>query len=181
MQQDIASELSHWSSAQVRQWIASLEHREPPRSVNWWLGVRQCLQPRAYDSELSAEERREWGELVLLLTAYSERFAGEDPWQAAIDRFHMRGLLIRELGSVAGDPAWDLAVLVRDVLATTTLTIGQARELAEHWSDLPIEQIRVLRRHKNLFAPLVPLAERLPDGDEAEQVIAWLALRPALP
>ncbi|GII25361.1 hypothetical protein Pme01_49580 [Planosporangium mesophilum] len=170
-----------WSSAHMRRWITTVIEGSAPRSVNWWLSVRWIAQLHVYDRTLPAEDRREWAEAALSLTKCAERFTGYDRWTAVADAFKLRSLLVRELGPVPGDGTWDVAALLRDVLAVVTLAPDQARELAERWQTLPVEQIQLLRRHKNLLTPLVPLADRLPAGSDAERVRAWLAVRPDLP
>ncbi|GAB1689265.1 hypothetical protein [Krasilnikovia sp. M28-CT-15] len=181
MWDDIDSEITDWSSTRIRQWISDLDEQAAPRSVNWWIGIRQRLQHRVYDRDLPADLRREWGEVVLLLMDCAVRIAGGDPWSTAVGKFHLRGLLIRELGPVPGDTTWDQIALTREVLATTTLDVDHAREMAGHWRTLPTEEIRVLRQHKSLFAPLALLADQLPEGDYSEQVNAWLVVQPTLP
>ncbi|MEH0939174.1 hypothetical protein [Micromonospora psammae] len=119
--------------------------------------------------------------MALSLTDHAERFAGYDRWSAAADAFTLRSLLIGELGSVPGDGTWDRAALIRSVLAAVTLMPSQAGEFADRWQTLPIEQIQLLRRHKNLLAPLAPLVDQLPAGPDAERVRAWLAVLPKLP
>jgi hypothetical protein len=179
--QDVAGEMDTWSCARVRQWISTLHEDNAPQSVNWWLRTRWIAQLHAYDRTLAAEARREWAEVALSLTDRAERFAGYDRWSAAADAFNLRSLLIQELGLVTGDEKWEPAALVRSVLAAVTLMPGQATELAERWQTLPAEQIQLLRRHKNLLAPIAPLVDQLPAGPDAERLRTWLAVLPNLP
>jgi hypothetical protein len=179
--QDLGGDIDTWSSTRVRQWMSTLSEDNAPRSVNWWLRMRWIAQRHVYDRTLSAEARREWAEVALSLTDHAERFAGYDRWSAAADRFNLRSLLIQELGSVPGDEKWEQAALVRSVLAAVTLTPDQAGELAERWQTLPVEQIQLLRRHKNLLAPLAPFVDQLPAGPDAERVRTWLLVLPNLP
>ncbi|MDZ5447885.1 hypothetical protein U2F26_35205 [Micromonospora sp. 4G57] len=179
--QDVAGDMDAWSSARVRQWMSTLSEDDAPRSVNWWLKTRWIAQLHVYDRALTAEARREWAEVALSLTDRAERFAGYDRWSAAADSFNLRSRLIQELGSVPGDENWDQAALVRSVLGAVTLMPAQANELAESWQTLPIEHILLLRRHKNLVAPLAPLVDQLPARPDAERVRTWLAILPNLP
>ena len=179
--QDVAGDMDAWSSAQVREWMSTLSEDNGPRSVNWWLRTRWIAQLHAYDRTLTAEVRREWADVALSLTDHAERFAGYDRWSATADACNLRSLLIGEIGSVPGDATWDQAALVRSVLAAVTLMPAQAGELAARWQTLPIEQIRLLRRHKNLLAPLAPLVDQLPAGPDADRARAWLAVLPNLP
>ncbi|WP_412742819.1 hypothetical protein [Krasilnikovia sp. MM14-A1004] len=118
---------------------------------------------------------------MLSLIGLAERFAGYDRWSAAADEFNLRSLLIRQLGSVPDDENWDPGALGRDVLAALTLTPAQAAEMAQRWRTLPIEQIRLLRRHKILLTPLAQLADQLPAGPDAERIRTWLSVQPTLP
>jgi hypothetical protein len=168
-------------TARVRQWISALDQTTAPRSVNWWLRARFTAQLRADDRSLPTETRRDWAGVALLLTQCAEQFAGYHRCSALADTFNLRGHLIRELGPVPDDEAWDLSVLIQDVLAALTLQSDQARKLATKWPNLSIDQIRLLRFHKNVLAALVHLEDRLPDGPDAERVRVWLAVRPSLP
>lgn len=179
--QDVAGDMDAWSCARVRQWMSTLSEDSAPRSVNWWLRTRWIAQLHVYDRTLTAEARREWAEVALSLTDRAERFADYDRWSGATDAFNLRSLLIQELRSVPGDENWDQAALVRSVLAAVTLMPAQANELAERWQTMPIEQIQLLRRHKNLLAPLAPLVDQLSAGPDAERVRTWLAVLPNLP
>lgn len=179
--QDLVGDMDAWSSARVRLWMSTLSEDNAPRSVNWWLGTRWIAQLHVYDRTLTAEARREWAEVALSLTDRAERYAGYDRWSASADGFNLRSLVIRDLGSVPGDENWDRAALVRSILAAMTLTPARAAQLAVRWQSLPVEQIRLLRRHKNLLAPLVPLVDQLPAGPDAERVHAWLLVLPHLP
>jgi hypothetical protein len=181
VQQEAPSEMEAWTSADFRQWIATLTEETAPRSINWWLGARWVAQHHVYDRTLTAEARRGWADVALLLTQNAERFAGYERWSAATDEVNVRSLLIHELGPVPGDDKWDPAVLARDVLAIVTLAPQEAHELAAQWRALPREQVLLLRRHKNLLAPLVSVVDQLPAGPDAEHVQRWLEVRPNLP
>ncbi|GAB1641437.1 hypothetical protein KRMM14A1259_18600 [Krasilnikovia sp. MM14-A1259] len=173
--------MKEWPVVRFHQWMSTLDQDNAPRSINWWLRARVMPQHRAYDENLTPEVRRNWGAVVLSLTECAERFAGYDRWEVAADDFNLRGLLIRKLGSVPDDENWELGALVRSVLAIVTLTPGQASEMAEHWRTLPTDQIHLLRRHKIVLTPLALLADQVLAGPEAEDVRAWLSIRPSLP
>ncbi|MFU8850098.1 hypothetical protein ACNAW0_03775 [Micromonospora sp. SL1-18] len=179
--QDLADDMAAWSSVRVRKWMSTLSEDNAPGSINWWLRTRWIAQLHVCDRTLTAEARREWAEVALSLTDRAERFAGYDRWSAAADGFNLRTVLIQELGSVPGDQNWERAALVRSVLAAVTLTPDQAGELAERWQALPVDQILLLRRHKNLLASLAPLVDQLPAGPDAERVRTWLLVLPNLP
>ncbi|GAA3623737.1 hypothetical protein GCM10022419_131720 [Nonomuraea rosea] len=58
----------------------------------------------------------------------------------------------------------------------------EAAGLAKGWRDLPIEQIRELRRHKNLTAHLETLVGYLAHGPVRERLVTWTGdpIAPAL-
>jgi hypothetical protein len=178
---DSHTDLADWSSSRLRGWADALDERQAPRGVNWWLRARWTLQLRAYDRTLDAESRQEWAEVFLVLVGCMQRFTGYDRWNADADRFNMRALLIRELGQVDGSTTWNADALARDVLATLTLSVGQARKQSQQWRSLPPGQILTLRRHKILLTPLESIAARLSRSSDTDAVREWLAMRPALP
>lgn len=180
-EQVLAAEMDEWPSSQLRLWITTLTEASAPAETNWWLRVRIMPQSRAYNRRLAADVRREWAMVFLLLVEGSERFAGLDRWEAATDAASMRALLINELGPLPGDETWDPAALVRSVLATTTLHPQAASELARRWRALPREEMLLLRRHKNLLAPLTMVIDRVPAGSDRDVARAWLAVRASLP
>jgi hypothetical protein len=89
--------------------------------------------------------------------------------------------VIDRLGSDGTDPDWSPEALASDTLHALTFTPGQAADLAEGWRDLPIEQIRELRRHKNLTAHLESLVGYLAPGPDRERLVAWTTTRHLLP
>jgi hypothetical protein len=98
-----------------------------------------------------------------------------------VEEFHLRALLITELGQHSADPWLDPTTLIGDVLATLTLTPAQARKPIEDWRSEPIGVIRQLRVHKNLLAPLTLVASHMPAARMPSELLEWLSLRPQLP
>jgi hypothetical protein len=178
---DLHSQAGSWPSSRVQRWCASLEGGVAPTSVNWWLGLRWRAQHLLYDPSLPAGVRLEWAATVLEVTRCMERFAGYDHWSAVIDEVHLRCYVISRLGANPHVEASDLAALVRVAASAIDLTPDLARELSSRWRDLPREQILMLRRHKNLLAPLALVADQLPDGPEADRIRALLPVEPDLP
>ncbi|KDN87703.1 hypothetical protein KCH_05380 [Kitasatospora cheerisanensis KCTC 2395] len=95
--------------------------------------------------------------------------------------FMLRTWVIDRLGPDDTDPDWSPEALASDTLDTLTFTPAQAAGLSEGWRDLPLEQIRELRRHKNLTAHLESLVGHLSPGPVREQLVAWTVTRPLLP
>jgi hypothetical protein len=177
-EEDIAT----WSSPRLREWLAAVREDPAPNDAYWWWRVRNMAQSRAYERKLSPGERREWAATMLAASECEQRFGRLKPWDGARDRFTMRTYIIVNLGPMPGDEMWDPVTLARDVLGTLTLPPDRARELAEHWQTLPIEQMQLLRQHKNVLRPFLPeLVDMLADGEVATRVHEWLAIRPNLP
>jgi hypothetical protein len=162
-------------------WLRTLDDASAPCDINWWLRTAVRPQQRAHDGSLPNFERREWAELYLSLIRASERFAGLSNWDAAASTGNLRSLLIAQLGSLPDHPVWDVAALVRDTLATLTLTPDEARSLAQDWPRLPTDQMRLLRNHKNVLAPLELVIDQAPAGPDTETARVWLRLRRDLP
>jgi hypothetical protein len=70
---------------------------------------------------------------------------------------------------------------VSDTLDALRLTPSQAAALAGGRRESAIEQIRELRRHKNLTAHLAGLAGHLEPGPTRDLLLAWVEVRPRLP
>jgi hypothetical protein len=174
-------DMAGWSASQLREWAEGLDESRAPRDVKWWSYAYVTSQGNAYDAALADEARREWAAVFLLIVDCMERFAARDRWAAAAERFNMRAYLIHHLGQVDGSATWNADTLAHDILAMLTLSPRQAREQAEQWPSLPIDQIRALRHHKNVLAPLTLVAHLLGPTAEAGLAREWLALRPQLP
>jgi hypothetical protein len=93
----------------------------------------------------------------------------------------LRMWIIDQLGADDEDTDWSPEALAVDTIAALTLAPAEARTIAEHWRDLPIEQIVELRRHKNLTAHLVRLVHRLQPGPVRDQLDSWAKVRQYLP
>src|SRR5262245_41040315 len=158
---DPTPDMAGWSCRQLREWAAGLTESRAPRDINWWLHVRWMPQRQAYDPALGDETRRDWADVFLLFVDCMERFTTYDRWTASADRFHMRALLIRQLGQVDGSATWNADALAHDVLPMLTLSPSQAREESRQWRSLPTDRIRTLRDHKNVLAPLEGLGDLL--------------------
>jgi hypothetical protein len=174
-------ESAHWSSDEFRRWIDLLDEDSASGEVNDWLAVRAAPQLRVYDATLAPAVRREWGEVFLLLVGCAERHAAYGPWEAEADRANMRAFVIGELGP-AGNDQWHPPAVLRSILATLTLEPDAADALAQRWRELPVAEILLLRRHRNLIGgPLAMVLEHVPDGVDAQLARRWLAVLPRLP
>lgn len=143
--------------------------------------ARLVAQQQAYSDCRSQEIRRQWAKLSLLA---NRRMFDATPWSAArvaSQEFMLRTWVIDRLGPDATDPDWSPEALASDTLAALSLTPTQAAGLAAHWRGLAIEQIRELRRHKNLTAHLVVLVGHLAPGPVRERLVAWTETRTLLP
>ncbi|MGW2090004.1 hypothetical protein [Streptomyces sp. NPDC001880] len=144
--------------------------------------VRIVAQQHAYyDSEQPQEVRRQWAKLSLLA---NRRMPGDDPGSPSREvqqDFMLRMWVIDHLGPDDKDPDWSPERLASDTLDALALTLPQARALTSSWRELPIEQIRELRRHKNLTAHLERLMNRLRPGPIRDQLLLWAEARQLLP
>lgn len=175
------TESQHWSSDEFVRWIDGIDEDSVSREVNDWLGMFATPQHRVYDGSLTPQVRRAWGQVYLSLVGCAERYAAYEPWKAAIDRACMRAFVIRELGPT-GDEPWHPGAALREILAMLTLEPERADELALNWRELPVSEILLLRRHRNLVDfPLATVVDHVPDGVDARLARRWLAVLPRLP
>ncbi|MFD7835287.1 hypothetical protein [Streptomyces sp. NPDC059761] len=143
--------------------------------------ARVAAQGQAYDSSRPPEARRQWAKLSLLANRRMiDNVAGPSVRVAQQD-FMLRMWVIDRLGPDDTDPDWSPDALACDTLERLTFTPTQTAGLAKGWRNLPIEQIRELRRHKDLTAHLEDLVGYLAPGPVREQLGSWTATRPLLP
>ncbi|MET7451505.1 hypothetical protein ABZT03_06330 [Streptomyces sp. NPDC005574] len=151
-------------------------------AADWRLEVvRVIAQAHAYRAGQPLDERRQWAELSLLA---NQRMRVDGPAEQArvkAQEFALRTWVIDRLGRDDENPYWHPESLASDTLDALTLTPSQATALAGHWRDLPIEQIRALRRHKNLTAHLETLLAHLRSGPVQDQLLIWTRTRRLLP
>ena len=159
-------------------WCDGLTDATAPRSVNRWLSMRVIAQTRAYDVANPIDVRRDWAAVSIKLTECAARFAGYGSWNEAIDICNMRAFMIRNLSPV---PVSEVDALIAFALARLTLRPSAAKALADRWQTLPVDRILLLRRHKNLIAPLVHLADQLPDTADADIARSWINIHRHLP
>ncbi|MEV0193142.1 hypothetical protein AB0I39_32005 [Kitasatospora purpeofusca] len=150
---------------------------------DWWRleSVRVVAQQHAYDSEKPREVRRRWAGLSLLA---NRRMLGEGAEGSARELqqgFMLRTWVIEHLGPEDGNSEWSPEALGADTLAALAKSPSEAATLATNWRELPIEQIRELRRHKNLTAHLEWLIGHLQPGPTRDRLLPWVETRQLLP
>ncbi|MEV6020065.1 MULTISPECIES: hypothetical protein [unclassified Streptomyces] len=138
-------------------------------------------QGRAYYSTHPQEVRRQWAKLSLLANRLMLAHGEGHPTRVTQQDFMLRTWVIDRLGPDDTDPDWSPDTLAAETLDALTITSAQAAALADGWRDLPIEQIRRLRRYKNLTAHLETLLGHLAPGPTRDQVLAWTSTRRLLP
>ncbi|MEU6496029.1 hypothetical protein ABZ890_37545 [Streptomyces sp. NPDC046984] len=143
--------------------------------------ARIAAQEQVYYSSHPQEARREWAKLSLLANRRMLNNAEGHSARVAQQEFMLRMWVIDRLGPDDTDPDWSPEALASDTLDALTFTPTQAADLAEGWRDLPIEQIRELRWHKNPTAHLESLIGYLAPGSVRERLVTWTATRPLLP
>ncbi|QSS95164.1 hypothetical protein H3V39_19225 [Streptomyces sp. M54] len=165
--------MSTWTLDQLQAFIHDAHGRQLETA-------RVAAQGHAYNSSRPLEARQ-WAKLSLLANRRMLDNAEERSARVAQQDFMLRTWVIDRLGPDDTDPDWSPAALASDTLDTLTFTPTQAAGLAEGRRDLPIEQIRELRRHKSLTAHLESLVGHLTPGPVRERLVAWAATRPLLP
>ncbi|MFC8823750.1 hypothetical protein ACFT9I_00115 [Streptomyces sp. NPDC057137] len=143
--------------------------------------LHEVALSRAQDGRLPAESRKQWAKLSLRINT---RMHGDGPWDRARMTAHngrLRTMVIEELGPDPDDADWDPAAVVSDIVSAATLTPPQARDLSVRWQERPIEQIGLLRRAKNVTAPLERLQHHLRPGPLHDLALEWLSVRKHLP
>ncbi|WP_035858541.1 hypothetical protein [Kitasatospora cheerisanensis] len=169
-----ARDLSKWTLDQLQTFIDEAHGRQLETA-------RVVAQGQAYNSSHPPEIRRRWAKLSLLANRRMLDNAERRAARVAQQDFMLRTWVIDRLGPDDTDPDWSPEALASDTLDTLTFTPAQAAGLSEGWRDLPLEQIRELRRHKNLTAHLESLVGHLSPGPVREQLVAWTVTRPLLP
>ncbi|WP_253266338.1 hypothetical protein [Streptomyces sp. 6-11-2] len=167
-------DLSTWTFDQLQTFIHDAHGQQLETA-------RVAAQGHAYNSGHSQETRRQWAKLSLLANRRMLDNAEGPSARVAHQDFTLRMWVIDRLGPDDTDPDWSPEALASDTLDALTFTHTQAAGLAEGWRDLPIEQIRELRRHKNLTAHLDSLVGYLEPGPVRGRLVAWTAIRQHLP
>ncbi|WP_328875944.1 hypothetical protein OHT76_40940 [Streptomyces sp. NBC_00287] len=158
-----------------------IDGENPPHDLSAWPDerlevIRVVAQGHAYDAELPEEVRRQWAWLSVLA---NRRMSGDGSGgREAHQEFMLRMWVIDTLGP---DPEWSPITLAADTLSALSLTPSEARSLARNWRDLPIDEIRKLRRHKNLTAHLERLISHLQPGPTRDRLLLWTEVRRLLP
>ncbi|MGM9380715.1 hypothetical protein [Streptomyces antibioticus] len=173
--------------------------REPQRDLSTWPfehlqaliadthdwpqleSVRVVAQQRAYDTDRSRDARRHWAELSLLANRRMLDSGVEGSVRELQQEFALRTWVIEHLGPDDDNSAWNPDALGADTLAMLKLSPSDAAASAGNWSELPIEQIRELRRYKNLTAHLERLIGHLRPGPTRDLLLLWIETRELLP
>ncbi|NUV61168.1 hypothetical protein [Streptomyces sp. CAI-85] len=143
--------------------------------------VRVVAQQHAYDSNRSYDARRRWAELSLLANRRMLHRGVEGSTRELRQEFALRTWVIEYLGPDDDNSAWSPDALGADTLATLRLSPLDAAASAGNWIELPIEQIRELRRYKNLTAHLERLVGHLRPGPTRDLLLLWIETRELLP
>ncbi|MFD0267835.1 hypothetical protein ACFVGY_14800 [Streptomyces sp. NPDC127106] len=177
---------------------ADADHESPSRDLSTWTierlqsfaedaqgqqleAVRVVAQSHAYRADEPREARQQWAKLSLQA---NHRLHGEGPWdraRGAQQNFMLRMWMIDQFGPDDEDHDWSPEALAADTVGALALAPAEARALADHWRDLEVERIGVLRRHKSLTAHLDRLVGHLQPSPVRDQLLAWTATRQHLP
>ncbi|MFJ4843212.1 hypothetical protein [Streptomyces sp. NPDC088746] len=175
------------------------DQREPGRDLSTWPierlqaltsdahdwsqleSVRVVAQQHAYDSSQPREMRRHWAELSLLANRRMLGDGAEGSARELQQDFMLRTWVIEHLGPEDENSDWSPEALGVDTLAALAMSPSEAATLATKWRELPIQQIRELRRHKNLTAHLEWLIGHLQPGPTRDPLLPWIETRQLLP
>lgn len=143
--------------------------------------IREIASAHTYHSGEPQESRLQWAKLSLQVNG---RMHGDGPWEQArmaCNDFMLRTWVIDQLNPGTDDTDWNPESLAADTLAALSLNPAEARDLATHWRDLPLDQIGELRRHKNMTAHLPSLIEHLQPSPTRDLLLHWTTARQHLP
>jgi hypothetical protein len=175
------------------------DQREPERDLSTWPierlqafaadahgwsrleSVRVVAQQHAYDSSEPREVRRHWAELSLLANRRMLGDGAEGSARELQQEFMLRTWVIEHLGPEDENSDWSPEELGADTLAALAMSPSDAATLATNWRELPIEQIRELRRHRNLTGHLKWLIGHLQPGPTRDRLLPWIDTRQLLP
>lgn len=167
-------DLSTWTLDQLQTYVHDARGQQLETA-------RVVAQGHAYNSSHASEARRQWAKLSLLANRRMLDHREGRSARVAQQDFVLRMWVIDRLGPDDTDPDWSPKALAADTLDALTFTPTQAAALADGWRDLPIEQIRELRWHKNLTAHLESLVGHLAPGPIRDRLVIWSATRQFLP
>ncbi|MEU2494081.1 hypothetical protein [Streptomyces sp. NPDC007883] len=168
-------DLSAWPIERLQAFAADAQDRSQLESV------RVVAQQHTYDSDQPREARRHWAELSLLASRSMRGAGAERSARELHQEFMLRTWVIEHLGPEDVNPDWIPETLGDDTLAALAFSPSDAAALASNWRELPIEQIRELRRHKNLTAHLERLIGHLQPGPTRDRLLPWIETRQLLP
>lgn len=143
--------------------------------------VRTVAQQHAYDTGRPRAERRHWAELALLANSRMRGTGRAGSARELQQDFMLRTWVIDHLGPTDEASDWNPEALGADTLAALTFSPSEAAALAGDWRGLPFEQIRALRRHKNLTAHVERLTGYLRPGPTRDRLLPWIEARRVLP
>ena len=167
--------MSTWSIERLQAFTTDAHDRRQLEAA------RVVAQHHAYYSDQPREVRRQWAKLSLLANRRMHGDGPGDPTREVQQDFMLRMWVIEHLGRDDKDPDWSPARLAADTLDVLALTPSDAGALGGNWRELPIEQIRGLRRHKNLTAHLERLLGHLQPGLTRDQLLLEIRGQPHRP
>jgi len=170
------SESSEWSVERLEARVAELAPGSRELET-----IRESAEFDAYQSDKDRPARLRWAKLSLAANRKLQCDSSRDRAGMLTVDFMLRTWIIERVGPDDADPDWNPEALAADTLAALTLDPGQADAASTSWQTLPIEQIRELRRHKNLTRHLDRLIGYLPPGPGRAQLSAWCEVRGRLP
>jgi hypothetical protein len=170
------NELISSGPEEVRIWLAAL--RAGTIDPKQW----NLLYLRSYLSNKAVQELSlEWLAVAIEFLEYiAESIGGKEGEDHLMRAMSVRAHFISHMGVHASQELLQLEPIAEWFLANLPLTLEEAATKSARWTELPIEEIRVLRLMKNRLRVFLPLANgALLDAYPA--IKAWLTIRSKLP
>ncbi|PJI95129.1 hypothetical protein [Luteimicrobium subarcticum] len=172
------------------------------------LGLTDLVTALSTDALAAAVPRpEEWWSVVELVTARMEdefpglptgsRAAAAQAFDSVLDaavaggaidgqerlvrRLNLTLALLRRIPPEPGSALVDPDEAVRTVLDALPMRAEEASDLASRWRTLDVQQIRALRRLKNVLSPGLAIAGLASANEARRRLEAWADVLPALP
>jgi hypothetical protein len=174
---ELLSYLTQQEPLQVQSWLKQVLQNQLkiPDHFNW-LGLAEMASLKArVNNDLN------WAKVAVHIYDHLEQTAeAREKIALSLSSMNLRAYFIKRFGVIHEDSVLDLNRLIYWFVAGLPLTINQAIEKAEHWTELSIEEIRELRDIKNQLA----VFEQLTSNKLLENHLElnnWLKLKSKLP
>ncbi|XVV05948.1 hypothetical protein ACQPW3_11370 [Actinosynnema sp. CA-248983] len=162
------------------EWLIAHEPDVEADRPNWWRSMLWLSKQNATNpSGLPIERVLEWADLAAMTVGLmrdrqlisEQEFATELAWLSVG--------VAKRAGRVPPELSADLTA--RRCVAAIGRPLPGGDDPVADWRELPVEEIRELRRVKNLISPLRSLREQVNDPELRKQVDGWVGVFAKLP